>query len=88
MMNIINGGEHADNPIDVQEFMIMPVKAGSCADAIRMGAEIFHELKTNSKQQATILLLVTKVALPEFGRYGRRNQIHHGSHRKRRLQGW
>ena len=45
MMNIINGGEHADNPIDVQEFMIMPVKAESMADAIRMGAEIFHELK-------------------------------------------
>ncbi|PCI64477.1 MAG: phosphopyruvate hydratase [Kordiimonadales bacterium] len=45
MMNIINGGEHADNPIDVQEFMIMPVKAESCRDAIRIGAEIFHELK-------------------------------------------
>ncbi|MCJ9428778.1 phosphopyruvate hydratase [Kordiimonas marina] len=46
MMNIINGGEHADNPIDVQEFMIMPVNADSCADAIRMGSEIFHELKS------------------------------------------
>lgn len=45
MMNIINGGEHADNPIDVQEFMIMPVNADSCRDAIRIGAEIFHELK-------------------------------------------
>ncbi|MFC3051076.1 phosphopyruvate hydratase [Kordiimonas pumila] len=45
MMNIINGGEHADNPIDVQEFMIMPVKAESCSEAIRIGAEIFHELK-------------------------------------------
>lgn len=45
MMNIINGGEHADNPIDVQEFMIMPVNADSCSDAIRIGAEIFHELK-------------------------------------------
>ncbi len=45
MMNIINGGEHADNPIDVQEFMIMPVNADSCTDAIRIGAEIFHELK-------------------------------------------
>ena len=45
MMNIINGGEHADNPIDVQEFMIMPVAAGSIADAVRMGAEIFHTLK-------------------------------------------
>ena len=45
MMNIINGGEHADNPIDIQEFMIMPVVADSCTDAIRMGAEIFHALK-------------------------------------------
>jgi enolase len=45
MMNIINGGAHADNPIDIQEFMIMPVGATSCADAIRMGAEVFHTLK-------------------------------------------
>ncbi len=45
MMNIINGGEHADNPIDVQEFMIMPVGAESIADAVRMGAEVFHTLK-------------------------------------------
>ena len=45
MMNIINGGAHADNPIDIQEFMIMPVGADTCRDAIRMGAEIFHTLK-------------------------------------------
>lgn len=45
MMNIVNGGAHADNPIDIQEFMIMPVNAPSCADAIRTGAEIFHALK-------------------------------------------
>ena len=45
MMNIINGGEHADNPIDVQEFMIMPVGAGSIAEAVRWGSEIFHTLK-------------------------------------------
>ena len=45
MMNIINGGEHADNPIDFQEFMIMPVSADSIAEAIRMGSEIFHTLK-------------------------------------------
>jgi enolase len=43
-MNIVNGGAHADNPIDIQEFMIMPVGADSCADAIRMGSEIFHTL--------------------------------------------
>jgi enolase len=45
MMNIINGGEHADNPIDVQEFMVMPVAADTMADAVRMGSEIFHTLK-------------------------------------------
>ena len=45
MMNIINGGEHADNPIDIQEFMIMPVAAESVRDAIRMGSEVFHTLK-------------------------------------------
>ncbi|MEQ1672191.1 MAG: phosphopyruvate hydratase, partial [Hyphomicrobium sp.] len=49
MMNIINGGMHADNPIDIQEFMIMPVAAETCADAIRIGAEIFHTLKKNLK---------------------------------------
>lgn len=45
MMNIINGGEHADNPIDIQEFMIMPVSAENIRDAVRMGSEIFHTLK-------------------------------------------
>jgi enolase len=45
MMNIINGGAHADNPIDIQEFMIMPVGADDIHDAIRMGAEVFHTLK-------------------------------------------
>ena len=51
MMNIINGGEHADNPIDVQEFMIMPVGAGSIADAVRWGSEIFHTLKKGLAQK-------------------------------------
>ena len=45
MMNIINGGQHADNPIDIQEFMIQPVGAASIGEAVRMGAEIFHTLK-------------------------------------------
>jgi len=45
MMNIINGGRHADNPIDVQEFMILPVGAASIADAVRMGSEVFQSLK-------------------------------------------
>ena len=45
MMNIINGGQHADNPIDIQEFMIQPVGAATCADAVRIGSEIFARLK-------------------------------------------
>jgi len=45
MMNIINGGEHADNPIDFQEFMVMPIGAENLAEAVRCGAEIFHTLK-------------------------------------------
>ncbi len=45
MMNILNGGAHADNPIDIQEFMVMPVGAESMSDAVRIGAEIFHALK-------------------------------------------
>ena len=50
MMNIINGGSHADNSIDFQEFMIMPVGAGSFYEAIRMGAEVFHNLKSVLKK--------------------------------------
>ena len=49
MMNILNGGKHADNPIDIQEFMIMPVSASNIREAIRMGAEIFQTLKKNLK---------------------------------------
>ncbi|MEM1235668.1 MAG: phosphopyruvate hydratase [Pseudomonadota bacterium] len=45
MMNILNGGEHADNPIDIQEFMIMPVSAANIREAVRMGSEVFHTLK-------------------------------------------
>ena len=45
MMNIVNGGEHADNPIDIQEFMVMPVGAPTLAEAVRWGSEIFHTLK-------------------------------------------
>ena len=45
MMNIINGGEHADNPIDIQEFMIMPIAAENIREAVRMGSEVFHTLK-------------------------------------------
>ncbi len=51
MMNIINGGEHADNPIDIQEFMVMPVGADGIAEGVRWGAEIFHTLKKNLAQK-------------------------------------
>ncbi|MEM9441070.1 MAG: phosphopyruvate hydratase [Pseudomonadota bacterium] len=50
MMNVINGGAHADNPIDVQEFMIMPVGASSFSEGLRMGTEIFHALKSGLKE--------------------------------------
>jgi len=49
MMNIINGGAHADNPIDIQEFMILPLGAGTFAEALRWGAEVFHALKKGLK---------------------------------------
>ncbi len=51
MMNIINGGAHGDNPIDIQEFMIMPTGAASIADAVRIGSEIFHTLKKALRAQ-------------------------------------
>ncbi|WDV47090.1 phosphopyruvate hydratase [Clostridiaceae bacterium M8S5] len=51
MMNILNGGKHADNNVDIQEFMVMPVGADSWATALRMGAEIFHNLKTVLKSK-------------------------------------
>ena len=51
MMNILNGGAHADNALDVQEFMIMPVGAASFSDGLRMGAEIFHALKSELSKQ-------------------------------------
>ena len=50
MMNIVNGGVHADNPIDFQEFMIMPIGAASFAEALRMGSEVFHTLRAALKQ--------------------------------------
>jgi len=49
-MNIVNGGVHADNPIDIQEFMILPVGAGSVAEAVRIGAEVFHSLQRRLKE--------------------------------------
>ncbi len=51
MMNILNGGQHADNKIDIQEFMIMPVGAETFSEALRMGAEVFHNLKAVLKSK-------------------------------------
>ena len=51
MMNILNGGAHADNNVDIQEFMIMPAGASCFAEALRMGAEIFHALKSVLKSK-------------------------------------
>ena len=51
MMNILNGGQHADNNVDIQEFMVMPVGAPSFKEALRMGAEIFHNLKAVLKDR-------------------------------------
>ncbi|MEM1045141.1 MAG: phosphopyruvate hydratase [Pseudomonadota bacterium] len=50
MMNIVNGGAHADNPIDIQEFMIMPIGADTFSEGLRMGAEVFHTLRSALKQ--------------------------------------
>lgn len=52
MMNIVNGGAHADNPLDFQEFMIAPVGADTFAEAVRMGSEVFHTLR--SAEVATV----------------------------------
>ncbi len=64
MMNIINGGAHADNPIDIQEFMILPTGADTFAEALRMGAEIFHSLKSQLKAAATTPTSATRAASP------------------------
>lgn len=64
MMNILNGGKHADNNVDVQEFMIAPAGAESFHEALRMGAEVFHNLKKYWPNVITIQLLAMKVVLP------------------------
>ena len=63
MMNILNGGEHADNNVDIQEFMVMPVGAESSEKHLRMGAEIFHSLKAVLKEKGLKQQLVMKVDL-------------------------
>ena len=53
MMNILNGGKHADNPMDIQEFMIVPISSASFKEALRKCVEVFHNLKTILKENAT-----------------------------------
>lgn len=64
MMNIINGGEHADNPIDIQEFMIMPTAAANIREAVRMGSEVFHTLKKSCQARVWRPAWVTRAVSP------------------------
>ena len=62
MMNVLNGGAHADNSVDFQEFMIVPVGAPSFAEALRMGAEVFHALKSTLKKRGLTPRSATRAA--------------------------
>lgn len=64
MMNVINGGEHANNSLNIQEFMIMPVGAKSFREALRCGAEIFHALKNCATVKASRPQSATKAVSP------------------------
>ncbi len=64
MMNILNGGQHADNPIDIQEFMIMPAGAPSFSRALQMGVEVFHNLKNVLKNKGLQRMWAMRAVLP------------------------
>ena len=64
MMNVLNGGAHADNSVDFQEFMIVPAGAGSFTECLRMGAEVFHALKSTLKDRASRQRSATRAASP------------------------
>ena len=88
MMNIINGGVHADNPIDFQEFMILPVGASSFAEGLRYGAEVFHTLKSRIEEGRPQHQCRRRGRLrPEPAVGGRRARIRHERDRQGRLQG-
>jgi enolase len=70
MVNIVNGGVHADNPIDIREFMVMPIGAGSAAEAIRIGAEIFHSLTHPARLGAGIRRGVANAVLIKVNQIG------------------
>lgn len=87
MMNIVNGGQHADNPIDIQEFMIMPVSASSIKEAVRMGAEIFHTLKKNLKAAGHNTNVGDEGGFaPNLKSAGRSSDLHRQLDQRRRLQ--
>ncbi len=68
MMNVLNGGSHADSSVDMQEFMIVPVGAPTMADAVRMGAEVFHALAASSSSAASPPMLATRAASRRISR--------------------
>ena len=87
MMNVLNGGAHADNNLDIQEFMILPVGAGSFAEALRMGAEVFHRLKSELADRGC------HTAVGDEGGFAPDSEVERGGarsapqgHRARRLQ--
>ena len=67
MMNVLNGGSHSDAPIDVQEFMIMPIGAPTFREALRMGCEIFHALKKSSRTRVFPQRSEMREDLPQLG---------------------
>ena len=80
MMNIINGGAHADNPIDIQEFMILPTGAVSFTEGLRMGAEIFHGLQNAFAAIAGFVAVALLVGLMGASRgAGRHGSAAHGA---------
>lgn len=75
MMNIINGGAHADNPIDFREFMILPVGAENIREAVRMGSEVFHTLKKNCPHRATTPMSAMRAVLHRVSKARRQHSI-------------
>ena len=87
MMNIINGGAHADNPIDFQEFMIMPVGAPTLREAVRWGSEIFHTLKKRLKDAGHNTNVGDEGGFaPNLKSAAGRARLRHGVDREGRLQ--
>ena len=87
MMNIVNGGVHADNPIDFQEFMIMPLGVASLAEAVRAGSEIFHTLRAALKADGHNTNVGDEGGFAPNLRRPRPRSISSWRHRKGRLPG-